>query len=91
MATGGKRDPSSHRTPAQIKKMDRGYNSQPHIVANRSQQNQARAKMKKARGAKAIEGKDVNHKKRVIHGGSNAMSNLNIQTPHKNRGWRRDT
>jgi hypothetical protein len=87
----GKRDPSSHRTPEQIKKMDRGYNSKPEIIKNRSQQNQAREIMRKSRGAAAIAGKDVNHIKRVIHGGSNAKSNLNIQTKAKNRGWRRDT
>jgi len=84
------RDPSSHRTPAQIKKMDRGYNSQPHIIANRSQQNQARSIMKKKLGAAAIAGKDVAHKKSVISGGSNAVSNLGIQSKKQNRGWERN-
>lgn len=90
MATGGKRDPSSHRTPAQIKKMDRGYNSQPHKIKHRSMNNQARASVIKERGEQAVKGKDVNHKKMLKDGGTNARSNLNVQTPHKNRGWRRD-
>ena len=86
----GTRDPSSHRTPEQIRKMYRGYNSQPHIIKNRSQQNQARAIMKKKLGAAAIAGKDVAHKKSVISGGSNAASNLGIQSKKQNRGWERN-
>lgn len=87
----GKRDPSSHRTPEQIKKMDRGYNHRPDIIKHRSQRNQARDIVRKDLGEAAIRGKDVNHKKMVKDGGSNARSNLNVQTEHKNRGWRRDT
>ena len=86
----GVRDPSSYRIFAQIRKMDRGYNSRPSIIKDRSQQNQARSIVAKDLGKKAIAGKDVNHIVRVKHGGSNARSNLNVQTKHKNRGWRRD-
>ena len=85
----GTRDPSSHRTPAQIKKMDRGYNSQTEIIKNRGQQNAARAIMKKKLGAAALAGKDVAHKKSVISGGSNSLSNLGVQSKKKNRGWER--
>lgn len=87
MATGGKRDPSSHRTPAQIKKMDHGYNHRPEIIKNRSERNQARTIMGKKLGAAAIKGKDIDHKKMVIHGGTNAPSNLRVRSPHANRGW----
>jgi hypothetical protein len=86
----GKRDPSSHRTPAQIKKMDRGYNATTEQRDGRNQRNKARRKVRDAKGAAAIAGKDVNHKRMVKDGGSNAMSNLNIQSKHKNRGWERD-
>jgi hypothetical protein len=86
----GVRDPSSHRTPDQIRKMDRGYNSQPHIIKNRDQQNAARAIMTKKLGAAALAGKDVGHKKSVISGGSNAASNLRVETRKKNRGWERN-
>lgn len=86
----GTRDPSSHRTPQQVKRMDRGYNSRPEIIANRSQQNQARAIMKKKLGGAAIAGKDVGHKKSVISGGSNSAGNLRIETKKHNRGWERN-
>jgi len=86
----GIRDPSSHRTPEQIRKMDRGYNSRPEIIKNRSQQNQARALMTKKVGAAALAGKDVAHKKSVISGGSNSLSNLGVQSKKKNRGWERN-
>jgi hypothetical protein len=81
------RDPSSHRTPEQIKKMDHGYNHRPDIVKNREERNQARDYMKKKVGAKAIAGKDVDHRVMVIHGGTNAPSNLRIRSQHANRGW----
>jgi hypothetical protein len=86
----GNRDPSSHRTPEQIRKMDRGYNSQPHIIKNRSQQNQARAIMRAEKGEAAIAGKDVGHKKSVISGGGNSRSNLRMESKKHNRGWERN-
>ena len=90
MATGGTRDPSSHRTPAQIRKMDAGYNHEPKHIAGRSQRNKARRIVAKDLGKSAIAGKDVNHIVMVKDGGSNKRSNLNVQTMHKNRGWERD-
>lgn len=86
----GVRDPSSHRTPAQIRKQVKGYNSRPDIIKDRSQQNQARAIVAKDLGKAAIAGKDVNHIVRIKKGGTNARSNLNVQTQKKNRGWARD-
>jgi hypothetical protein len=85
------RDPSSHRTPAQIKKMDRGYNHEPTHIKGRSQRNSARRIVAKDLGKAAIQGKDVNHIVMVKDGGSNARKNLNVQSEHKNRGWERDT
>jgi hypothetical protein len=85
-----KRDPSSHRTIDQIHNMDAGYNHTPGNIKKRSERNQARRIVAKRDGAAAIKGKDVNHIKMVKDGGTNAPSNLNIETPHKNRGWRRD-
>lgn len=86
----GVRDPSSHRTPEQIRKMDRGYNHQKVHIEGRSQRNQARAIMAHELGHAAIAGKDVDHKVMVKDGGSNARSNLRVQSPHKNRGWERN-
>jgi hypothetical protein len=90
MATGGTRDPSSHRTPGQIKKMDRGYNHEPVHIEGRSQRNSARRIMAKDLGKAAIAGKDVDHRVMVKDGGSNARSNLRVQSMHKNRGWERN-
>lgn len=85
----GQRDPSSHRTPAQIAKMDHGYNHRPGIIKNRSERNQARAMLMKEGRVRKGDGKDVNHKRMVIDGGTNTPSNLNVESEHVNRGWRR--
>lgn len=83
----GVRDPSSHRTPEQIRKLSRGYNSTPRQIRLRSMRNQARDRMKDELGASALKGKDVDHRKRLDQGGTNARSNLRLQTPAKNRAW----
>jgi hypothetical protein len=83
----GQRDPSSHRTPAQITKQVKGYNATPANVKKRSQRNSARAIVKKDLGAAAIKGKDVHHKNPVRSGGSNARSNLGVASKAKNRAW----
>ena len=64
----GKRDPSSHRTPGQITKMDRGYNHRPTIIKDRTERNQARTIMRKEKGEAAIAGKDIDHKRMVNQG-----------------------
>lgn len=87
---GEKRDPSSHRTPGQIKRKNSGYDARPENVAKRVKNNQARAIMAKEGKVKKGDGKDVDHKKMLKDGGSNARSNLRVQTQNKNRGWRRD-
>ena len=83
----GKRDPSSHRTSEQIRRMDRGYNAQPEHVATPELQNQARAMpMSEGKVAKG-DGLDVHHVKPVRSGGGNARSNLQVASEHVNRGW----
>lgn len=81
------RDPSSHRTPAQIKKMDRGYNHEQTHIKGRTERNQARRIMAKDLGEAAIAGKDIDHKVMVKDGGTNKRSNLRVRSPHVNRGW----
>lgn len=91
MAEGGeKRDPSSHRTPGQIRRKNRGYDARPENVQKRANNNAARAMLMKEGKVKKGDGKDVNHKVPQRSGGSNARSNLNVQTQKKNRGWMRD-
>lgn len=87
---GEKRDPSSHRTPGQIKKMDRGYNAQPEMQRRRGLQNKARTIMAKDLGKAKIAGKDIDHKVMLDKGGGNSRSNLRVRTEKQNRGWRRD-
>jgi len=50
-----------------------------------AKRHRARLKVKKKLGAKAIAGKDVGHKKSIKKGGSNAMSNLKVQSKKANR------
>lgn len=87
---GEKRDPSSHRTPGQIRKMDRGYNATPEMQRRRGLQNKARTIMAKDLGKAAIAGKDIDHKVMLDKGGGNSRSNLRVRTQKQNRGWRRD-
>lgn len=84
-----KRDPSSHRTPSQIRKMDRGYNSTPENIKKRTLRNQARRKMAKAGLVSKGDGKDVDHIKPVRSGGGNHRSNLRVVEQSKNRAWRK--
>lgn len=86
----GVRDPSSHRTPEQIKKMDRGYNATDEMQRRRGLQNKARAIMAKRLGKDKIAGKDIDHKVMLDHGGGNSHSNLRVRSQKANRGWRRD-
>lgn len=86
---GEKRDPSSHRTPGQIKRKNAGYDARPENVAKRVKNNQARAVMEKEGRVRKGDGKDVDHKKPLRSGGSNARSNLRVQSQSKNRGWRK--
>lgn len=90
MGTSGVRDPSSHRTPEQIRKMDRGYNATDEMTRRRGMQNKARAIMAKDVGKAKLAGKDVDHKVMLDHGGGNSRSNLRIRTQKQNRGWARN-
>lgn len=85
---GEKRDPSSHRTPGQIRRQVRGYNARPENVAKRVKNNQARATLEKEGKVRKGDGKDVDHKKPLRSGGSNARSNLRAMPASRNRGWR---
>ncbi len=86
----GKRSPTSHRTPEQIREHYKDYQGTPEQIAKRSLRNQARATMTKKVGAAAVKGKDVDHAKPLRAGGTNSAGNLRIQTKAKNRGWERD-
>lgn len=84
---GEKRDPKSHRTPGQIKRLSQGYNAKPEIVKKRTMNNAARAMLMKEGVVKKGDGQDVDHKKPLRSGGTNARSNLRAMDKSKNRAW----
>jgi hypothetical protein len=71
----------------------KAYNATPEQVHRREMQNAARAEMIRAGRAHKGDGKDVGHVVPLdqnANKGANSMSNLQIQTVQKNRGWKRD-
>lgn len=66
------------------------YHSKPKQKENRAKRNSARAEIKKELGESAIRGKDINHKKPLIKGGTNKRSNLEITTKSANRSFARN-
>lgn len=87
MAEGGEiRSKTAHRTPSQIKRHGRTYQASPEQKKKRAARNAARAAVKKSKGAAAVAGKDVGHKRPLSKGGSNSASNLKVQSKAKNRG-----
>lgn len=85
---GEKRDPVTHRTPSQTKRLDRGYNARPENIAKRVKNNQARAMLAKEGVVRKGDGKDVDHIKPQRAGGGNSRGNLRAIPKSKNRGWR---
>ena len=65
------------------------YQGKPDQIKKRSQRNKARRMMQKAGLVGIGDGKDVAHKKAIDNGGTNSRSNLTVQSPSKNRGWRK--
>jgi hypothetical protein len=68
---------------------DKAYNARPEQVDKREMRNKARAEMARDGKVKKGDGKDVDHKKMLDGGGSNAKSNLRVVDKETNRGWRK--
>lgn len=66
------------------------YHAKPEQKKNRAKRNSARAIIKKEMGSSAINGKDINHKKPLIKGGSNKRSNLEVTSKKANRSFARN-
>ena len=79
------------RTPQQYKDHYANYQGKPEQIAKRSMHNKARREVVEKKGKAAVAGLDVDHKKRIAHGGGNGKGNLRLQSPAVNRGWRRDS
>jgi len=75
--------PSSKRKLA----YDTKYESSPEQIAKRSARNKARREYEKAHGDLPAN-VDVDHKRGLDAGGTNAPSNLRAQLASTNRGWR---
>jgi len=65
------------------KKEYKDYHSKPKQIKNRSSRNKARKIMKKLKGAKAIKGKDIDHKNGNPR--DNRVKNLRIRSIKVNR------
>ena len=81
-----KRDPSTHRTPAQTKKHRTTYQkTEKYKAAQRARAKNWRKDQKQ--GGKIGDGLDVSHKQALIKGGAKtASSNLKRESQSKNRG-----
>lgn len=68
---------------------DKAYNAKPEQVKNRVARNTARRELMAEGKVSKGDGKDVDHKKPLIKGGSNGRSNLEVKSATTNRGWRK--
>lgn len=80
--------PSQKNTPAR-QRAQKKYNAKPEQKKRRAQRNAARRKMIAAGKVSKGDGKDVAHKNNNT--ANNSMSNLAVQTPAKNRSFKRDS
>lgn len=65
------------------------YQGKPEQIKRRAERNAARAKYIKAHGKDSVAGKDVDHKRPLVKGGSNNVSNLRAISPSSNRSFGR--
>jgi hypothetical protein len=70
------------------KRYDTAYESSPTQVKNREERNLARARAERSGSVSKGDGKDIDHKKPLIDGGSNKPANARVTTEKTNRGWR---
>ena len=75
-------------TKEQYRKHYEDYQGKPKQLKAQAQRHAARTEVTKREGKAAVAGKDVDHKKRIVHGGTNASKNLRIRSRSANRGWR---
>ena len=76
-----------NRTKAQLKKHYAEYQGTPEQIRKRSERNKARRLMEKEGLVRKGDGKDVDHKKPIRAGGTNARTNLRVMSKSRNRGW----
>jgi 5-methylcytosine-specific restriction endonuclease McrA len=67
------------------------YKAKPEQIAARVERNKARAMMIKAGKAKVGDGKEVDHKVPISHGGKTTMSNLRVVSASENDSFKRNS
>lgn len=65
------------------------FHGRPEEIKKRSKRVQARRKMEKQGKVKKGDSKDIDHKKTLKNGGSNAKSNLRVKSKAANRSYSR--
>lgn len=68
---------------------DKAYNAKPDQLKKRAARNAARREMMADGKVSKGDGKDVDHKKPLKNGGTNAKGNLKVTSQTANRGWRK--
>lgn len=77
------------QSPERKAAYDKAYNARPAEKKRRAMRNAARRELEREGVVHKGDGKDVDHKKMLKNGGSNARSNLRAVSQKTNRGWRR--
>ena len=77
--------------PRDYKKEYANYQGKPEQIKNRALRNAARAKLAKEGLVHKGDNKDVDHKRELSRGGSNARSNLKAVSTPSNRSYPRDS
>lgn len=67
----------------------REYHGTPEQKKKRAQRGRARYAAEKAGKVSKGDGKEVDHKKPIRKGGTNATGNTAVKPAKKNRGWRK--
>lgn len=67
---------------------DKAYNARPEQKKKRAARNKARREYERKNGDLPSH-VDVDHKRRLAKGGTNAAGNLRPSSQKKNRGWRK--
>lgn len=88
VASGEKRDPKTHRTPSQKRGDTARRQKLPKEKAKATQRKAAQRAMAKAGKSKVGDGKDIDHKRPLSRGGTNAPKNLKLKSPSANRSHR---
>lgn len=66
-------------------KRQRAYNSSPEQKKHRAMRNAARRKLLKSGKVHKGDGKDVDHKRKIMNGGKNTDGNLRVKSESSNR------